>query len=112
MLETLAQDLKYSLRVLLKNRSFTVVAVLTLALGIGANTAVFSLVNAILLRPLPYTDPDRIVTVWNSFPQFGIRKFGVAYKNMTDWKEQNRVFASLAIYQAASNTSMNLSGLS
>jgi putative ABC transport system permease protein len=64
MLETLIQDLKYSLRVLLKNRSFAVIAVSTLALGIGANTAVFSLVN---------------VTVWNSFPQFGIGKFGVAW---------------------------------
>src|SRR5262249_29638437 len=102
MIEALFQDLKYSLRVLFQNWSFAAIAIATLALGIGANTAVFSLVNAVLLRPLPYTDSARIVTVWNSFPQFGIRKFGVAYKNVMDWKEQNHVFATLALYQAAS----------
>src|SRR5262245_54067588 len=112
MLESLIQDLRYSVRVLAKNPVFTLIAVGTLALGIGANTAVFSLVNGILLRPLPYTDPDRIVTVWNSFPAAGVRKFGVAYKNTMDWKEQNHVFVSLAIYQAASTTSLNLTGIS
>ncbi len=112
MLETLTQDLRYSLRVLGKNPVFMLIAVGTLALGIGANTSVFSLLNAILLRPLPYNDPDRIVTVWNSFPAAGVRKFGVAYKNVSDWKERNHVFAPLAIYQAASNTSLNLTGVS
>src|SRR5262245_16639441 len=112
MLERLIQDLGYSVRVFAKNPVFTLIAVGTLALGIGANTAVFSLLNAILLRPLPYTDPDRIVTVWNAFPAAGIRKFGVAYKNTMDWKERNNVFAPLAIYQAASNTSFNLTGIS
>src|SRR5579863_9723851 len=106
------QDLKYSLRTLAKNPAFTVIAALTLALGIGANTAVFSLVNAVLLRPLPYADSERIATVWSSFPQVGVRKFGVSYKNVSDWKEQNHVFAPLAIYQAASNTSLNLTGIS
>jgi len=108
----IAHDLKYSFRVFLKNPVFTLVAAATLALGIGANTTVFSLVNAVLLRPLPYNDPDRIVTVWNSFPQAGVRKFGVAYKNVTDWQERNRVFAPLSIYQAQSNTSVNLAGVS
>jgi putative ABC transport system permease protein len=110
--EALLQDLRYSLRLLAKNPSFTAIAVATLALGIGANTAVFSLVNAVLLRPLPYNEPDRIVTVWSAFPQSGVRKFGVAYKNVQDWKERSDVFDPLAIYQAASNTSMNLTGLS
>ena len=112
MIETLIQDLKYSFRLLAKNSSFAAIAVVTLALGIGANTAVFSLVNAVLLRPLGYTEPERIVTVWSSFPQAGVRKFGVAYKNVQDWKERNNVFAPLAIYQAASNTSLNLTGIS
>jgi putative ABC transport system permease protein len=110
--ETLLQDLRYSLRLLAKNPSFTAIAVVTLALGIGANAAVFSLVNAVLLRPLPYTEADRIVTVWSAFPQSGVRKFGVAYKNVQDWKERSDVFEPLAIYQAASNTSMNLTALS
>jgi putative ABC transport system permease protein len=112
MLGTFIQDLRYSLRGLLKNPAFTLIAAGTLALGIGANTAVFSLLNAVLLRPLPYTNPDGIVTVWSSFPQAGIHKFGVAYKNVSDWKERNHVFAPLAIYQAASNTTLNLTGVS
>jgi putative ABC transport system permease protein len=109
---SILQDLKYSLRVLIKNPSFTIMASLTLALGVGANTTVFGLINAVLLRPLPYNDPDKIITIWSAFPQAGIKKFGTAYKNLTDWKEQNHLFAPLGIYQAASNTSLNLTGLS
>src|SRR5262249_28685308 len=82
IMDALIQDFRRSLRVLIKNPSFAAIAAATLALGIGANTAVFSLMNAVLLRPLPYTDSDSIVAVWSAFPQAAVKKFGVAYKNV------------------------------
>jgi len=69
MLETLIKDIRYAIRSLIKRPSFTSVAVITLALGIVANTAIFSVVNATLLRPLPFTNPDRLVMVWGYLPQ-------------------------------------------
>src|SRR5436190_320257 len=107
----LTQDIRYSIRLLLKNPSFTIISVLALALGIGANTVIFSAFNAIMLRPLPYGDPDKIAMVWSSFPQNGLFKFGVPLGNFIDWRERNHVFETLALYQAASNTAFNLTGL-
>jgi putative ABC transport system permease protein len=92
-MDTLIQDLRYGVRTLLKNRSFTAVAVLALALGIGANTAIFSVVNAVLLKPLPYHDPDRIMTVLYE------RRIPVAPADFLDWKEQNQVFENIAAAQ-------------
>ncbi|HEV8133607.1 MAG TPA: ABC transporter permease [Pyrinomonadaceae bacterium] len=88
------QDLKYAVRILLKNPLVTVVAVVTLALGIGANTAIFSVLNAVVLRPLPYADPDRLVVVWETIA--GNDKRSVAPGNFTDWRAQNKSFSDLA----------------
>jgi hypothetical protein len=78
MMGTLTQDLRFGLRMLLKNPGFAVVAALTLALGIGANTAIFSVVNAVLLRPLPYREPGELVRLYSEFPTMDLRKFWVS----------------------------------
>ncbi|HWA25396.1 MAG TPA: ABC transporter permease [Lacunisphaera sp.] len=109
-MNSFAADIRLAWRVLWNNPGFTAVATAALALGIGANTIIFTAFNAILLRPLPYHDPERVVTIWDSFPQSGIARFGVAYANIMDIKERNHVFAPLGTYVAASNTSFNLTG--
>jgi putative ABC transport system permease protein len=96
MLETLLQDVRYGLRMLARNPGFTAVAVLTLALGIGANTAIFSVVKAVLLRPLPFKDPARLVRVNESVEKGG--RSPVAYPNYVDWRAQNTVFEELAAF--------------
>ena len=93
-METLLQDLRYAIRTLRKSPGFTLVAVLTLALGIGANTAIFGVVNSVLLKPLPYADADRILTLWQSDGEQGIED--VAPANFLDWREQSRSFEAMA----------------
>src|SRR2546422_3620792 len=90
-------DLKFAFRQLLKNPGFTAVAVLTLALGIGANTAIFSVINGVLLKPLPYPEPERLVTLWERSPQRGVEAERVSGPNYLDWREQNTVFSDLAV---------------
>lgn len=94
-METLLQDLRYSFRALIKRPSFTIVAIIALALGIGANTAIFSVINAILLRPLPFRDPDRLVNIWETRPQRGIKQNVTSYPNFADWRDQNDVFEGI-----------------
>jgi putative ABC transport system permease protein len=89
-------DLKFALRRLLKNPGFTTVAVLTLALGIGANTAIFSVVNAVLLRPLPYPDPHRLVAVCESNPGLGWNRYVTSMGAYSDWRDQTSSFQELA----------------
>jgi len=94
---TLIQDLRYGLRMLAKNPGFTAVALMALALGIGANTAIFSVVNGVLLRPLPYAEPGRLMTVYETTREFG--QMSVAYPNFLDWRRENHSFTDMAAYR-------------
>ena len=95
-LETFFQDARYAFRMLRKNLGFTAVAVLTLALGIGANTAIFSVVYAVLLKPLPYANPNQLVSAFAANTQEGIPENGTSYPNFEEWRAQNHVFSELA----------------
>src|SRR5918998_3603188 len=103
MLETLWQDLRYGARMLLKQPGFTMIAVLTLSLGIGANTAIFSIVNAVLLRPFPYHAPEQLVTLGEFAP-----RASVSYPNFVDWRAQSTFFESVSAVR--SNESYNFTG--
>jgi predicted permease len=107
-IETLLQDVRYGLRMLRKNPGFTAIAVLTLALGIGANTAIFSLVNTVLLRPLPYKDADQLVTVWGYNRTRGFTTDLVSPLDFADWRSQNSVFEGIA---ASTDVTYTLTGL-
>jgi predicted permease len=96
-MQTLLQDIRYGIRMLAKNPGFTVVAVLTLALGIGANTALFSVVNAVLLKALPFHQPDRLVALYQNKVQF--QRASISYPNFLDWQRQNRTFDSMAAFR-------------
>jgi len=102
MVAHMARDVRYAIRQLVRAPAFTAVALLTLALGIGATTAVFSFVDGVLLRPLPYPDPDALVRVHEVLPQIGL--FSVAPANFFDWRSQNAVFDRLAAYTTDSET--------
>jgi putative ABC transport system permease protein len=92
---TLLQDLRYGVRMMVRNPVFTLIAVVTLGLGIGANTAIFSVVDAVLLRPLPYPQPDRLVFLWSTFNAQGVSTSGSALPDYHEWRDRNKVFDSL-----------------
>jgi predicted permease len=95
-MRTLLADLRYGFRLLRQSPGFTTIAILALALGIGANTAIFSTLDAVLLRPLPYADPDRVVMVWEDASSIGFAHNTPAPANYFDWREQNHVFTDVA----------------
>jgi putative ABC transport system permease protein len=103
-MQTLLQDLRYAFRLLRKSPGFTAIAVLTLALGIGANTAIFSVVNAVLLRPLAFRDPSRLVIVAEKSP---FPTISTSYQNFVDWRDQSRSFKSM---EATRGTGLSLTG--
>jgi len=107
LLETFFQDVRYGARVLARNKAFTAVAVLTLALGIGANTAIFSVVNELLLRPLPYRDAERIVMLWEVTPE-GRHQNTTSPANFRSWREQGAAFESMAAFV---DQRLNLTGV-
>jgi putative ABC transport system permease protein len=97
-MNSLIQDLRYGARMLLKNRGYTAVAIIAIALGIGANTAIFSVVNAVLLRPLPYDQPQGLVAMWETDTRKADSKGSISYPNFFDWRERNQGFENLAVY--------------
>src|SRR5438309_11561476 len=106
MMETIWQDIRFGVRNLLKTRGLTIVAVITLALGIGANTAIFSIVDAVLLRPLPFGDPGRLVRLYETEAAPG--HYPLTGPDFLDWKKQAKSFADMTFF--ATFPSMNLSG--
>src|SRR6266850_2986888 len=98
-MDSIIKDIRYGLRSLLKRPSFTAIAIVTLALGIGANTAIFSVLNAVLLRPLPYADADRIVRIDETEGRGGM---GVSPPNLVDFQQQNHSFEDIAGYTGGS----------
>jgi hypothetical protein len=106
MMGALLHDLRYGLWMLAKNPGFTAAAVLTLALGIGANTAMFSVVNGVLLNPLPYWQPDRLVALYSRTTDDP--RSSISYPNFLDWVRDNRSFSALAAFRA---DDFNLTGM-
>ena len=97
-MNTLFKDTHYAIRGLLKRPGFTAIAVITLALGIGANAAIFSVVNAVLLRPLPYPDSDQLVMIWGQLPTHGLGKLNVSPPEFVDYRDRNHAFSAIATY--------------
>jgi hypothetical protein len=98
LLKSLPQDLRYGVRVLAKSPGFSLIAILTLALGIGANTAIFSVVNGVLLNPLPFRGPNQLVSMFQEMPNF--KNGSISYPNFIHWRRMNTTFASMAAYRS------------
>ncbi|MFQ5744725.1 MAG: ABC transporter permease [Acidobacteriota bacterium] len=109
-MDTVRQDLRYALRMISRSPGFTAAAVLTLALGIGANTAIFSVVNAVLLRPLPYVDPGRLVRLWSAYPEDGAERSSTSPLDLDDWRQQNGVFEQMAGFPSVRLSGFVLTG--
>src|SRR6266567_5250067 len=108
LLSDLVQDLRYGLRMIAKTPAVSSIAIIALALGIGANTAIFSVVDTVLLRPLPFNQPDQLVMVWENATHLGFPKDTPSPANFLDWRQQNHVFSAMA---ALAPQSFNLTGV-
>jgi len=109
-MSALLQDLRFALRLLIKNPSFALMTAIIMALGIGANTAIFSIVNKVLLEPLPFRDADRVVQIWHTPPQSsfpGMTTFSISAANFLDWQKEDHVFDKMALY---SGTNFDITG--
>ena len=104
LVETMAQDIRYAVRTLRKSPGFTTTSVATLALAIGANTAMFSVLNAVLLRPLPYRSPEQLAMLWTEIPSQRVREGRSAYLNVEQWRSQSESFADMAVFDPVSVT--------
>ena len=100
-MDTLRQDLLYALRILRKERAYSAAVVLTLAICLGANTAIFTVVRSVLFRPLPYAQPERLISSYDSFPGAGVERAGTSVPNYADRRAMTDVFSSAALYQGA-----------
>jgi len=107
-MDTLLQDIRYALRGFIKRPAFTAIALITLALGIGANSAIFSVVDAVLLRPLPFKHPEQLVMVWENAAHLGFPKNTPSPANFLDWQKQTQSFTGMA---AMVERSFNLTGV-
>src|SRR5215471_5182762 len=108
MIETVFQDIKYAITLLIKKPAFSIVAILGLMLGVGANTAIFSVVNALLLKPLPYKEPGRLVDLWSDNTVNPKAPHAISYPNFVDWRDQNQAFEGMAAYN---QNDFNLTGV-
>src|SRR6202050_235615 len=107
-MHTLISDIRYGFRMLARKPAFTVLAILTLALGIGANTAIFSVVDAVLLRPLPFRDPDKLVQLFETESAPG--NFPMTGQDYLDWRAQNRTFEDMAVYSYQTRHNVTVAG--
>jgi predicted permease len=98
-MDSILRDLKFSVRSLLKRPSLTIIAIVTLAVGIGANSAIFSVVNALLIKPLPFPELDRVIAVWENQPTRGVMRNEVSMANFLDWRAQNQSFEQMGLYR-------------
>lgn len=109
-LDSVGDQLRHAARSLLRRPVLSVVALVTLGLGIGANTAIFSIINVVLLKPLPFTDPDRLVMAWSTAPNQGLSEGFASYPDFHDWQEQSNAFSGLATLWTFPNGDVNLTG--
>ena len=108
-MENLVKDFRFALRMLRRNPWFSALVVFTLALGIGANSAIFSIVNAVLIRPLPFRDPDRVVFVWETLKKEGLEQGVASAPNFFDWKAQSQSFEEMGAAFYLPESGFNLS---